>query len=223
VPFFGRKYRSLLLLGRQSEGALWRADVWTEAFEAIDRFARAVREEPSLRVRQIRTRSDGRKPPQEYPWSVEAHAEWCHGKDDPRTARWLLVDAEVFMPPWEHLVDADGLPSVFIQVEPVHDDEERVTRYDQIVLVAVERRLARRSEGAVNELVRSLAALSRSVQLLQMDHRMYQLNAFESILGEQFTYLGCLRDPLPDLEKCHGRWVEVPVPGPAGSGAGAPA
>lgn len=77
---------------------------------------------------------------------------------------------------------------------------------DQKLLLAVRRPEASQEPGSVRAFVESVQTPMGALLTLTQTRRVVSLNQLESILLEDFTYLGMPEDPLSVLEETRGRW-----------------
>ena len=122
---------------------------------------------------------------------------------------WTFIDAEVFIPKHNTLLRRAGFPfpMAYLQLSPEVEIEGSCRSYDQHLLLCVRWDKC----GAVQEearlLLHRIQHQVNAICTLSEVRRIVSLNQFESILREDFMYLGLYQDPLPDLKKMKGRWV----------------
>jgi len=207
------RYKCLLILGASRDQPAWHWETWKRIVPSIDRLAGLLATEPSVRSRQVLRGKSSSPNLGRLSWSDEGHQRWCH--DSPITRGlspgWLFVDAEVFLPSRPSLIEHRTFPDVYINVSGVGGESDRLTAYDQTLLLAVRLPVFLRHTLLLQDVVRELQGPLNGVLNLSEVRRLVSLNQFESILLEDFTYLGMLEDALPDLKKLKGRWIEEHV------------
>ena len=202
------RYVCHLIVGASGGENAWHWSRWREIYPSIEELAAGLGQKPSIRSRQIMRGRSAAAPLGRLSWSNEGHQRWCH--DSPLTAdrcdAWLFVDAEVFMPARATLIKQRAFPVAYLQLTGVVEVDESRQSYDQKLLLAVRRPEASQKPGSVRAFVESVQTPMGALLTLTQTRRVVSLNQFESILLEDFTYLGMPEDPLPVLERTRGLW-----------------
>ena len=172
--------------------------------------------EPSVHCRQVTGPASREVRLGNLKWMREDAERWCHSFERTETAAWIFVDLQVYCPPKALLIKEDGLPAIYVQLQPLgrKDYAARRAKYDQGIHIAIDERLAREKSSSVQQLSERLLGLPGAVSLYESSSRISALNAFESALREDFVYRGILDSELPDVTKMRGKWSRV---GPSGA------
>jgi hypothetical protein len=223
------RYACFLVLGASAETPLWHWTTWREIVPKVSALAESFGTAPSVHSRQIIRGKSSAAPLGRLSWTEAGHQRWCHGSPltEDRCRDWLFIDTEIFMPRRSQLIKARAYPVAYLEIRPVIAHESRRTKYDEELLLAVRLTDFDVHHEAVRRFISEVQPLARAVLTLSESRRVVSLNQFESILPEDFSYVGMLEDELPDLGRLRGSWKVEAVganglsgPGTRPSGAG---
>jgi hypothetical protein len=202
-------YERYVVLGDSQKGPFWDCTNWTERlFPILDRVIAQVQGEASVHCRQVTGSLSKDVKFGRIGWSRDDSKKWCHSSEFPERKAWQFVDLQVFCPAKPVLIKTTELPTVYIQVKPMtRNDTETKTAYDEGVFIALRERFA--WGGAAESMVSALTHVPGVVAIYKATAKVTQLNAFESLVREDFMYRGMLESEFPDVKKMRLKWVRV--------------
>ena len=210
------RYNRFVVLSDSSQGKLWDYVVWKDrVFPSLNRVVKVSKcSSLSVRCRQITKGQSKEVAFGTIEWSPDDAVKWCHHTPatEGRDVSWLFVDLQVWSPAKDTLVKEGRFPCLYIQVKPmVWEGDVTKAIYTQAIHLAFlhDEYVVRPQE--IESTMRDLAHAVGAVGLYSTLSRVTSLNAFESLVREDFKYLGILQDALPDERKMKGRWTRLDV------------
>lgn len=209
ILFRKPRYRRFAVLGRSSDGLFWDYRIWVDRiFPKLNRLVETVGSRPSVHCRQLAGADKGVKFGR-ISWSAADAEKWAHHSDVRREQcrEWLFEDLEVYAPSWAQLGKNLEMPKLYIQVAPMPwlGDPAKAS-YDQVIQIIVREDEYAKAVEEIDRTVRVLASDANAVAVYCHRGRVNALNAFESLLREDFLYRGMREDELPREKKMKGDW-----------------
>lgn len=197
------KYRCFVLLPEAGGDELWCHGRWGSIVRpGLDGILQELGFPCSVYCRQIEGEFSKEVRFGQLSWSEESDAKWniAPGGIENR----IFVDFQIYSPPRPQLEKTRKLPCFYCQVKPmVFEGVPSSTAYEAAVFLAFKQSEVNASdfEEAIRDLAGKLRARIYTARL-----RIGGVNAFESVMREQFMYLGMLNDAWPNLKRPKGSW-----------------
>lgn len=204
-------YRRYLVLGDSRTASFWNCSNWTtHVFPVLDGLLKLGSCSPSVHCRQVTGPTSKEVRFGRLEWSPENSREWCHSPKRSQTAAWLFVDLQVYCPAKQQLIKEDELPSIYFQVQPMgRKDYAGKAIFDQSIHVAIREEIVTARRDDVESEVSKLSRLPGALALYEATSKVAALNAFESLVREDFVYRGILDSELPDVQRMSVKWSRI--------------
>lgn len=206
--FLTPSYDRYVVLGDSRKGSFWDCANWkTFLFPVLDELLKRAGCTPSVQCRQVKGAHSKEVAFGSLDWSPDDAEKWCHSSENPERDAWKFIDLQVFCPAKAGLIKEGTLPKIYMQVKPMtRSDTESKTSYDEGIHLAFAVNFVRENARHVQATLSYLARLPSVVAIYRTESKITQLNAFESLVREDFMYRGMLESALPDVTKMRSKW-----------------